>query len=46
MLTLEIEPQQPAYHFHLANYLFLFEDELVEAEIMTWQLKILYARLL
>ena len=34
MLTLEIEPQQPAYHFHLANYLFLFEDELVEAEIM------------
>ena len=34
MLTLEIEPQQPAYHFHLANYLFLFEDEVVQAEIM------------
>ena len=34
MLTLEIEPQQPAYHFHLANYLFLFEDDLIQAEIM------------
>lgn len=34
VLTLEIEPQQPAYHFHLANYLFLFEDEVVQAEIM------------
>ena len=46
MLTLEIEPQQPAYHFHFANYLFLFEDELVEAEIMDLAAKILYARLL
>ena len=34
MLTLEIEPEQHAYHFHFANYLFLFEDELVQAEIM------------
>ena len=35
IMTIELAPDQPDYHFHLGNFLFLFEDRLVKEKIMS-----------
>ena len=34
MLTIEIDPQQPVYHYHFANYLYLFQEELLNSGVL------------
>ena len=35
IMTIELAPSQPDYHFHLGNFLFLFEEELVREKIIS-----------
>ena len=35
ILTIELDPKEAVYHFHLGNFLFLFEKELAEEHIFT-----------
>jgi tetratricopeptide (TPR) repeat protein len=35
IMTIELAPSQPDYHFHLGNFLFLFEEELVKEKIIS-----------
>ena len=35
IMTIELAPEQADYHYHLGNFLFLFEEDLVQAGIMT-----------
>lgn len=35
IMTIELAPSQPDYHFHLGNFLFLFEAELVREKIIS-----------
>ncbi len=34
ILTIELEPKEAVYHFHLGNFLFLFENELIHHGIL------------
>ena len=35
IMTIELAPRQPDYHFHLGNFLFLFEEKLVQEKIIS-----------
>lgn len=35
IMTIELAPTQPDYHFHLGNFLFLFEKKLVQEKIIS-----------
>ena len=35
IMTIELAPEQSDYHYHLGNFLFLFEDDLAREGIMT-----------
>lgn len=35
IMTIELAPSQPDYHFHLGSFLFLFEEELVREKIIS-----------
>lgn len=35
VLTIELDPKEAIYHFHLGNFLFLFQEDLIKEKILT-----------